>query len=174
MKVTVTAARTTAATGAAPATAPGPAVFRGASEWATILADKAKATPTADLVSANVKSGDKYQINIVRRTKPQGAIAHAVGTEIHEILDGTRDPRHRRHHHQTASGATGTATIQNGQTVKVSKGDVVLVPPNTPHWYQSIDGMVTYLEIRFDVGAPAGGPATVLTHTEQERVMAKR
>src|SRR6185295_17785833 len=79
LKVTVTPARTTA-TGAAAGTAPGPVVFRSASEWATVLADKAKATPTADLVSANVKSGDKYQINIVRRTKPQGAIAHTVGT----------------------------------------------------------------------------------------------
>jgi mannose-6-phosphate isomerase-like protein (cupin superfamily) len=173
VKVTVAPARATA-TGAAAGTAPGPVVFRSAAEWATVLADKAKATPTADLVSANVKSGDKYQINIVRRTKPQGAIAHAVGTEIHEILDGTATLVTGGTIVRPASGGTGTATIQNGQTVKVSKGDVVLVPPNTPHWYQSIDGMVTYLEIRFDVGAPAGGPATVLTHTEQERVMGEK
>ncbi len=33
---------------------------------------------------------------------------------------------------------------------------MVMVPPQTPHWYQQIDGVVTYLEIRFDVGAPAG------------------
>src|SRR5262245_9586409 len=106
VKVTVTGQRaTSSASNAVPQNAPavpaqnaaatttpaarGPVVFRSASEWAKVLADKAKATPTAELVSANIKSGDKYMINVVRRTKPQGAIAHAAGTEIHSLIDGS-------------------------------------------------------------------------------------
>ena len=29
------------------------------------------------------------------------------------------------------------------------KGDVIIVPPNTPHWYQDVEGTITYLEVRF-------------------------
>lgn len=170
VKVTVRAAPAPTAGAAADAK---PAVFRTGTEWVSMLADKAKSAP-ADMMSANVKSGDKYMINVIRRTKPQGAIAHAVGTEIHAILDGTATVVTGGTIARSAGGATGTATIQNGQSVKVGKGDVILVPPTTPHWYQTIEGTLTYLEIRFDVGAPPGGPGTVLTHAEQEKVLGEK
>jgi mannose-6-phosphate isomerase-like protein (cupin superfamily) len=171
VKVTVSAAPTP--TAGAAAEAPRPVVFRAGTEWVSMLADKAKSAP-ADMMSANVKSGDKYMINVIRRTKPQGAIAHAVGTEIHAILDGTATVVTGGAIARPAAGATGTATIQNGQSAKVGKGDVILVPPTTPHWYQNIEGTLTYLEIRFDVGASAGGPATVLTHAEQEKILGEK
>src|SRR5262245_27527655 len=170
VKVTVGAAPAQTAAAAADAK---PAIFRAGTEWVSMLADKAKSAP-ADMMSANVKSGDKYMINVIRRTKPQGAIAHAVGTEIHAILDGTATVVTGGTIARPAAGATGTATIQNGQSVKVGKGDVILVPPTTPHWYQTIEGTLTYLEIRFDVGAPPGGPGTVLTHAEQEKVLGEK
>ena len=31
----------------------------------------------------------------------------------------------------------------------MQKGDAVIVPPNTPHWYNQDDGSLTYLEVRF-------------------------
>jgi quercetin dioxygenase-like cupin family protein len=31
---------------------------------------------------------------------------------------------------------------------------VVIIPPNTPHWYKAVDGAITYLDVRFF--APAG------------------
>jgi quercetin dioxygenase-like cupin family protein len=47
-------------------------------------------------------------------------------------------------------GATaGAATIDNGVERHVTKGDVVIIPPNTPHWYKAVDGAITYLEVRF-------------------------
>ena len=67
-----------------------PAVtYRSHSEIASVLREKAKATPAPVMVSAPVSAGDHYQINVVHRTKPQGAIAHAVGSEIHSIIDGS-------------------------------------------------------------------------------------
>jgi hypothetical protein len=30
----------------------------------------------------------------------------------------------------------------------------VLIPANTPHWYKDVNGSITYLEVRFEVGAP--------------------
>jgi quercetin dioxygenase-like cupin family protein len=40
---------------------------------------------------------------------------------------------------------------------KVAKGDVVIVPPNTPHWYTDIDGSLDAIEVRFI--APVAGKA---------------
>ena len=50
-----------------------------------------------------------------------------------------------------ANGAP--ATIQGGVTQAVKKGDAIVVPPNTPHQYVSVQGAVTTLEVRF-VDAP--------------------
>jgi quercetin dioxygenase-like cupin family protein len=37
----------------------------------------------------------------------------------------------------------------------VQKGDAVIIPPETPHWYTKVDrGGLTYLEVRF--ATPAG------------------
>jgi mannose-6-phosphate isomerase-like protein (cupin superfamily) len=149
-------------------------VFKSSAELMARLAERAGATPAPEMMAANVKSGDHYMINVVRRTKPQGAIAHDVGTEIHSVIDGTAT---------LVTGGTivrpstnpddrGNGRIKDGQTRRVAKGDVVMVPPQTPHWYQTIDGVVTYLEIRFDVGAPTGGPAVAIADTEIKTVLA--
>jgi len=143
-----------------PAQAPVPApaataTYQSSADLMNVLATKAKATPAPEMFTAPVKSGERFQINVVRRTKPQGAIAHDVGSEIHSFIDGTATLVTGG----TIVGAAGSRTIQGGQSRRMSAGDVVLVPPRTPHWYQDMQGTVTYLEIRFDVGAEPGGPA---------------
>jgi len=42
-------------------------------------------------------------------------------------------------------------SIKNGVTHKVAKGDVIVVPPGTPHWFNAIDTTSTYLESRVRV-----------------------
>jgi quercetin dioxygenase-like cupin family protein len=31
----------------------------------------------------------------------------------------------------------------------VTKGDVIIVPENSAHWYKDIEGQITYLEVRW-------------------------
>ncbi|HEX7793528.1 MAG TPA: cupin domain-containing protein, partial [Vicinamibacterales bacterium] len=45
-------------------------------------------------------------------------------------------------------------TIEGGTSRRVKKGDLVVIPKNTPHWYSEIDGNLLYLENRFK--APTG------------------
>jgi mannose-6-phosphate isomerase-like protein (cupin superfamily) len=98
-------------------------------------------------------------IAVRRRTgggEPQYAIIHPLSMEIYYIIEGT------------ASLVTGGAldppppapadpdvvrskTIKNGLTRRVAKGDVIVVPPGTPHWFNAIDGTITYLESRVRV-----------------------
>ena len=148
----------------APAKAPTSATYKSNAEMMKMLADKGSAAGAPTMFDAPVVAGDRYQINLVRRTKAAGAIAHDVGTEIHSVVDGSATFVTGGTIVRPADGGRGGGTIQSGESRKVSAGDIVLVPPKTPHWYQDVQGTVTYLEIRFDVSAPSGGPAVFRAH----------
>ena len=47
--------------------------------------------------------------------------------------------------------STGGGVIQNGVSRKVGPGDVVIIPPNTPHWFSEISSdQIVYLVVRVD------------------------
>jgi|HubBroStandDraft_2_1064218.scaffolds.fasta_scaffold806869_1 mannose-6-phosphate isomerase-like protein (cupin superfamily) len=111
------------------------------------IADKlaaATAMPSDPALSA-IGVTDQYSIQEVHRSKAAPPAVHAGWTELHFILDGSAT-------FTTGGkiiGSGGSATIDGGVSRKVQKGDAVIVPPNTPHWYNQVDGSLTYLEVRF-------------------------
>lgn len=142
--VPLTIARPSA--GQAPA-APAPATYLTNAELSAALKKATEVNP--DMSSANIKNSDQYRINIVRRGKGAGAMAHQPGTELHYIIEGAGT---------FATGGTivrpaggGTASIEGGVVRRVAKGDVILIPENTPHWYKDVESSITYLEVRFNV-----------------------
>ena len=107
---------------------------------------KAVAANPGGMSSSAVSNTDQYRINVVHRVKPAGALAHAGNPELHYIIDGSATIVTGG---TIVRGATAAeATIANGVTQKVAKGDVIVVPANSPHWYSIVDGSVTYLEVR--------------------------
>ena len=38
--------------------------------------------------------------------------------------------------------------IEGGDMRKLSKGDVIIVPNNTPHWFKEVDGAFLYYTIK--------------------------
>lgn len=89
--------------------------------------------------------------NMLIRTRtasePNNASIHPDVTEIYYIVDGSgtfmtggtiSDPNNR------AAGTTG------GVASNVSRGDFVILPPETAHWFSKINGSVTYIETRFE------------------------
>ena len=128
-----------------PAPAPGsPATFKSGEE---LLAALQKASDRGGMTSGAVSNTDDYRINLVRRVKPGAALAHAGNTEVHYITEGAATLVTGGTILRTAGGAA--ATIQNGETRRVVKGDVILIPADTPHWYKDVEGSITYLEVRF-------------------------
>jgi mannose-6-phosphate isomerase-like protein (cupin superfamily) len=106
---------------------------------------------TPDMLTAEVQNGDHHRINIVRRTKAAGAVAHEGFAELHHIIDGSGTLVTGGTIARLTGGGAGAATIQNGVSRHVTKGDVVLVPAGMPHWYKDLDGpMITYLEVRWE------------------------
>jgi mannose-6-phosphate isomerase-like protein (cupin superfamily) len=126
------------------------AVYKSADELMAVLAKNAQAK--SDQATSPIDNSDHYRINVVRRGNAGIAMAHATGaakgSEVHYIIDGAATV--------VTGGALvrssgGPATIEGGQTRRVAKGDVIFIPAGTPHWYKSVEGSVTYLEVRFDV-----------------------
>jgi mannose-6-phosphate isomerase-like protein (cupin superfamily) len=134
------------------APAPGsPATYKSAQDLMDVLR---KAAPTpAGMTTSAVANTDQYRINIVHREKAAGAIAHAGNTELHYITEGagtlvTGGTIVR------SSATTGAATIDGGVVRRVAKGDVAIIPANSPHWYRDVEGSITYLEVRWVAPKP--------------------
>jgi mannose-6-phosphate isomerase-like protein (cupin superfamily) len=132
-----------------PAPAPpagSPGIFKPSAELLATL--KAMPVPASGMTASPVALTDQYRINIVRRAKGGGAIAHPGNTEVHYIIDGSATlVTGGTILRPTAAG--GVAEIKDGVTRHVGPGDVVVVPENSPHWYKDFDGPITYLEVRF-------------------------
>jgi mannose-6-phosphate isomerase-like protein (cupin superfamily) len=91
-------------------------------------------------------SSPNQLIRTRRASDPNNASVHPDVTEVYYIVDGSGtfmtggtilDPNDR------AKGSTG------GVASNVSKGDFVVLPPGTVHWFAAINGSVTYIETRF-------------------------
>jgi mannose-6-phosphate isomerase-like protein (cupin superfamily) len=133
---------------APPAPAPGsPGIYKSSVELIDAL--KAAAANTTEMVSSPVSNTDQYRVNLVHRSKPAGAIAHPGNTELHYITEGSGTIVTGGTIVRPAGSSAAAATIQNGVTKHVTKGDVIIIPANTPHWYRDIEGTITYLEVRF-------------------------
>jgi len=149
------AGRGAAGRGAAPQAAPAPgspAVYKSDAElMATLQSAVARAgAGGTGMSSSPFSTTDQYSINVVRRDKGAGAISHAGNTEVHHIIEGAATfVTGGKIVRPAATG--GTATIEGGVSRRVTKGDVILIPADTPHWYKDVEGSITYLEVRFVV-----------------------
>lgn len=133
---------------APPAPPPGsPGTYKSSAELMEVL--KNAAANPAGMLTAPVSNTDQYRVNIVHRSKPAGAIAHPGNTELHYITEGAGTIVTGGTIVRAASGDGAAATIENGVTKHVTKGDVIIIPANTPHWYKDVEGTITYLEVRF-------------------------
>jgi mannose-6-phosphate isomerase-like protein (cupin superfamily) len=123
------------------------ATYKSGAELMDIL--KKNMSPTGEMTTSAVSNTDQYRVNIVHRSKPAGAIAHAGNTELHYIIDGSGTVVTGGTIVRPTGGNAAMATIEHGVTRHVTKGDVIIVPENSPHWYKDIEGQITYLEVRW-------------------------
>ena len=92
-----------------------------------------------------------YMVNTSRRVGPGQAEIHTLDTDIIYVVDGT------------ATFVTGGAAvetkeiapneirgsgIEGGDTRKLTKGDVIIVPNGVPHWFKEVGGAFLYYTIK--------------------------
>jgi len=108
-------------------------------------------------------------VGVVHRSKTSGAqagggIEHSQITEIYHVMEGHAtlvtggsmdNTSEFRADHPVVTVLNGPSTrggpIQNGVSRKIGPGDVVIIPPNTPHWFSEITSdQIVYLVVRVD------------------------
>ena len=128
-----------------------PAIYKSDAELKAALKEAISRAQPGAQTSAPFANTDQYRINLVHRTQGATPLTHAGNTELHHIVDGAATVVTGG---KVVRGAAGTpATVEGGVTRRVTKGDVILVPADTVHWYKEVEGSVTYLEVRFVVPA---------------------
>jgi len=137
-----------AAQSATAAPPPGSAGIYKSDAELTAALKKAIAAANGNQSTSPIANTDEYRINIVHREKAAGALAHEGNTELHYIIEGagvvvTGGTIVRR------TDGVNNATIQGGETHAIKKGDVIIVPAGSAHWYKEVTAPITYLEVRF-------------------------
>lgn len=92
-----------------------------------------------------------YMVHTSRRDKPGMAEVHKLDTDIIYVMEGTAtfvtggtvmDGK------ETGPVEIRGSQIQGGDTRRLSKGEVIIVPQNTPHWFKDVDGKFLYYTIK--------------------------
>ncbi len=91
------------------------------------------------------------------------AIEHSEITEVYHVMrgSGTFVTGGTMEHPKPAAPDSAVVKVLNGPSTtggkiaggisrRVVPGDVIVIPPNTPHWFSDIDGEIVYLVIRID------------------------
>lgn len=96
-------------------------------------------------------NGENYMVHASRREKAGMSEIHELDTDIIYVLDGTAtfvtggksvDSK------MTAANEFRGSMIDGGETRQLKKGDVVIVPKGTPHWFKKVDGTFLYYVVK--------------------------
>ena len=133
---------------AAPAPPPGSAgILKANTDLQAAL--KQAIAKTNDMAASPIALTDRYRVNIVHRPKANGAIAHPATPSCTTSSTDRAPWSPAAKSIASRERPAGSATIEGGETHKVTKGDVVIVPAGSAHMYSEVNGEITYLEVRF-------------------------
>jgi len=95
--------------------------------------------------------GRNYMVHASRRDAAGQAEVHVKDTDIIYMLDGSTTFVTGG----TVVGGKTTApdeirgtSVEHGDTRRLGKGDVIIVPNGTPHWFKDVDGPVLYYVVK--------------------------
>lgn len=95
--------------------------------------------------------GRNYMVHASRRDKAGQAEVHVLDTDLIYVLDGSAS-------FVTGGSVTNPRTvepneirgdaIEGGERRRITKGDVITVPNGTPHWFEQVQGPLTYYVVK--------------------------
>jgi mannose-6-phosphate isomerase-like protein (cupin superfamily) len=115
------------------------------------LAAKAKSERTDQpTISKPILQLAPYSANLEYRASVGPAAVHETEAEMFYVIDGTATMMTggKLVNEKRAKGPNLTGTgIEGGVSRVVSKGDFIIVPENTPHWFSAIPGTITLMTL---------------------------
>ncbi len=106
-------------------------------------------------------------VEVLRRTKPARAELHKGVVDMWYVVEGAGTlvtggslaepvsalPNDEKWQSATtAPNELRASGIVNGNAQHISKGDFVVIPPNTPHWVSQVEGEIVYMVVKVPPG----------------------
>jgi uncharacterized protein GlcG (DUF336 family)/mannose-6-phosphate isomerase-like protein (cupin superfamily) len=95
--------------------------------------------------------GRNYMVHASHRDGPGMAEVHTLDADIIHVLEGSATfvtGGALEHAQTTAPGEIRGTSIRNGEERRISKGDVLIVPAGTPHWFKDVPGPLNYYVVK--------------------------
>ncbi len=96
-------------------------------------------------------SSDKYMVHASHRDKAGVVEVHEQDADIIYVLEGSATVVTGGEvigGKTIAPGEIRGTDIKGGETRTISKGDVVIVPAGTPHWFKEVPGPINYYVVK--------------------------
>ena len=133
--------------------------FTSAAEVAALIARAKNVRKEGEpLVSQHLLVLPPYSANLEYRASVGPASVHEREAEFFYVLDGSgmmiTGGKLVNEKRRDAANFTGTA-IEGGVSRSVAKGDFIVVPENTPHWFSAIDQTLVLMSLHVPRPVPA-------------------
>jgi mannose-6-phosphate isomerase-like protein (cupin superfamily) len=133
------------------AAAPAMKPFSSSADVAALIAKaKSERKEGQPIVSEPILQLAPYNANLEYRASVGNAAVHEREAEVFYVIDGNATMvtggKLVKETRTNATNLTGSG-IEGGDSRKVAKGDFIIVPENTPHWFSSIDGVLVLMTL---------------------------
>ncbi len=141
-----------------------PSLVRADGDSATVRFVSASEMAQGFVTGAVVTETSLYEVHASHRDAPGVAEVHTRDTDVIYVVEGHAtfvtggravDAK------TTAPGELRGARIDGGESHRLAKGDVVIVPNGVPHWFTEVTTPFDYFVVK--VTAPAGDAAVGTT-----------
>ena len=117
---------------------------------AMIAKAKADRKDNQPIVAQSLIQLAPYNVSLEYRASVGNAAVHETEAELFYVVDGSATlvtgGKLTAESRTNAENLTGTG-IEGGTSRHVAKGDFVMVPERTPHWFSAIDGTVVLMSL---------------------------
>jgi mannose-6-phosphate isomerase-like protein (cupin superfamily) len=125
--------------------------YSSAADVAALMAQaKAEHKDGQPIVAKNILELAPYGANLEYRSSVGPAAVHEKEAEMFYVIDGSATlmtgGKLANEKRTNAANLTGTG-IEGGKSQAVAKGDFVIVPENTPHWFSAINGTIVLMSL---------------------------
>jgi mannose-6-phosphate isomerase-like protein (cupin superfamily) len=123
----------------------------------TALIAKAKAErKDQPIIAQSLLQLAPYNVSLEYRASVGAAAVHETEAELFYVVDGSATlvtgGKLKEEKRTNPENLTGTG-IDGGESRHVAKGDFVMVPDHTPHWFSKIDGTVVLMSLHLPLHA---------------------
>jgi mannose-6-phosphate isomerase-like protein (cupin superfamily) len=136
-----------------------PKLFVPAADLAAMIAKaKRERKPDQANFTQPIVGAAPYSANLEYRVAGVNANAtiHETDAEMFVVVEGSgtmvTGGKLKEERRTNAANLAGTG-IDGGKSQRVSKGDIIMVPPKTAHWFGEIDGALVLMSIHLPMPA---------------------